>query len=68
MTESDARKVIASGADARLGEGGHVLVEIGAGQAGDVEAIFAARGFSASGLHRDLGGHTRCLGFNRAEK
>ncbi len=64
----DPYRLIASGAAAHLGEGGHVLVEIGAGQADDVEAIFAARGFSASGRHRDLGGHSRCLGFNRAEK
>ena len=64
----DPYRIIASGAAAHLGEGGHVLVEIGAGQADDVEAIFATRGFGASGRHRDLGGHTRCLGFNRAEK
>jgi release factor glutamine methyltransferase len=64
----DPYRVIASGAAAHLGEGGHVLVEIGAGQAADVEAIFAAQGFAASARHRDLGGHTRCLGFNRAEK
>lgn len=64
----DPYRIIASGAAAHLGEGGHVLVEIGAGQADDVEAIFVARGFTASGRHRDLGGHTRCLGFNRAQK
>jgi release factor glutamine methyltransferase len=64
----DPYRIIASGAAAHLGEGGHVLVEIGAGQADDVEAIFVARGFSVGGRHRDLGGHTRCLGFNRAQK
>jgi len=58
-------RVIASGAASHLGEGGHVLVEIGAGQADDVEAIFAAQGFQTAGRHHDLGGHTRCLGFNR---
>ena len=61
-------RVIASGAASHLGGGGHVLVEIGAGQADDVEAIFAAQGFQTAGQHRDLGGHTRCLGFNRAQK
>ena len=64
----DPYRIIASGAAAHLGEGGLVLVEIGAGQADDVEAIFVARGFSVGGRHRDLGGHTRCLGFNRAQK
>jgi release factor glutamine methyltransferase len=64
----DPYRIIASGAAAHLGEAGHVLVEIGAGQADDVEAIFAARGFAAAGRHRDLGGHERCLAFNRVEK
>ena len=61
-------RIIASGAASHLGEGGYVLVEIGAGQAADVEAIFAAQGFQTAGRHCDLGGHTRCLGFNRVQK
>jgi len=64
----DPYRLIASGAAAHLGEGGHVLVEIGAGQAADIEAIFAAEGYKTSGRHCDLGGHTRCLGFNRVQK
>ena len=64
----DPYRVIASGAAAHLGAGGHVLVEIGAGQADAIAAIFAAQGFEAAGRHRDLGGHDRCLVFNRAEK
>lgn len=61
-------RIIASGAAAHLAAGGHVLVEIGAGQADDIEAIFAAAGFRRAGRHRDLGGHDRGLAFNRFEK
>lgn len=64
----DPYRIIASGASAHLAAGGHVLVEIGAGQADDVEAIFAAQGLAAAGRQHDLGGHIRCLRFNRAEK
>ena len=64
----DPYRLIASGAAAHLGAGGHVLVEIGAGQADDIEAIFAREGFRPAGRHRDLGGHDRCLVFNRTEK
>ncbi len=64
----DPYRIIASGAAAYLAAGGHLLVEIGAGQVPDVEAIFDAQGFAAGGRHRDLGGHIRCLGFNRVQK
>jgi release factor glutamine methyltransferase len=64
----DPYRIIASGAAAHLGEAGHVLVEIGAGQAADVEAIFAAEGFQVAVRRHDLGGHVRCLGFNRDQK
>ena len=64
----DPYRIIASGAAAHLGESGHVLVEIGAGQAADVEAIFAAEGFLLAVRRHDLGGHIRCLGFNRVQK
>ena len=64
----DPYRLIASGAAAHLAGGGHVLVEIGAGQAEDIEAIFAGAGFRPTGRHRDLGGHARCLVFNRLEK
>lgn len=60
--------MIASCAAAHLAAGGHVLVEIGAGQAEDVVAIFARAGFRTAARHRDLGGHERCLAFNRVEK
>ena len=64
----DPYRTIAAGAGVHLDGGGHVLVEIGAGQAGDVETIFAAHRFRTAGRHSDLGGHIRCLGFNRVEK
>lgn len=64
----DPYRLIAAGAAAHLAAGGHVLVEIGAGQADDVEAIFTARGLPPAGRHRDLGGHIRCLAFYPAEK
>lgn len=64
----DPYRSMSSGGAAHLAAGGHVLVEIGAGQADDVTAIFALAGFRAAGRHRDLGGHERCLAFNRVEK
>lgn len=64
----DPYRIIASGAAAHLAAGGHVLVEIGAGQAQDIEAIFAAAGFRPAGRYRDLGGHDRALAFNRLRK
>jgi release factor glutamine methyltransferase len=64
----DPYRIIASGAAAHLAGQGHVLVEIGAGQAEDVAAIFAHQGFRPAGRHRDLAGHQRCLAFNRDEK
>ena len=59
----DPYRAIAARAAAHLEPDGHVLVEIGAGQADDVEAIFATAGFRAVRRHADLGGHTRCLDF-----
>lgn len=61
----DPYRDIARNAARHLAEQGHVLVEIGAGQADEVEAIFAAAGFKAPARHRDLGGHVRCLAFAR---
>jgi release factor glutamine methyltransferase len=59
----DPYRSIASGAARHLAAQGRVLVEIGAGQEKDVEAIFAREGFQAAGRHRDLGQHVRCLEF-----
>lgn len=64
----DPYPIIASAAAAHLAPGGQVLVEIGAGQADDIAAIFTAAGFRPAGRHRDLGGHERCLAFHRDQK
>jgi release factor glutamine methyltransferase len=61
----DPYRAIASDAASHLAAGGYVLVEIGAGQAEAVTAIFAAAGFIGAGRHQDLGGHVRCLVFRR---
>ncbi len=61
----DPYRAISARAASHLAAGGHVLIEIGAGQAEEVEAIFAAEGFFRPARHRDLGGHVRCLAFGR---
>jgi release factor glutamine methyltransferase len=43
-----------------LAPGGVACVELGAGQAAEVKALFEAEGLQ-SGFHRDLVGHLRCL-------
>ncbi|MGQ0484872.1 MAG: peptide chain release factor N(5)-glutamine methyltransferase [Hyphomicrobiales bacterium] len=62
----EAFRRIAAGANGRLAPGGAVLVEIGAGQSAEVEAIFAAAGLTCQGRARDLSGHIRCLNFSKA--
>jgi len=57
----EAYRAIARHAAAHLNPDGHVLVEIGAGQADDVSALFAAAGFHNVKRFQDLGGHDRCL-------
>jgi release factor glutamine methyltransferase len=59
----DPYRAISASAAGHLAKAGHVLVEIGAGQADEVEAIFAALGFGSPERHKDLGGHLRCLAF-----
>lgn len=59
----DPYRLIAAGAAAHLRPGGHVLVEIGAGQAPAITEIFAGQGFGLRAAHSDLGGHVRCLDF-----
>jgi len=63
----DAYRAIALGAAAHLVSGGHVVVEIGAGQGPQVVAMFAVAGFRPAGQFRDLGGHVRCLAFRGNE-
>jgi release factor glutamine methyltransferase len=38
-----------------------VVLEVGAGQAGDVEQLFAEAGARPAGRRKDLGGHTRAV-------
>lgn len=57
----DAYRAIAAGAAALLAPDGGLFVEIGAGQAADVRALFEAWGFRLAGSHDDLAGITRCL-------
>jgi release factor glutamine methyltransferase len=59
----DPYRAIAHAAASHLAPGGHVLVEIGAGQADAVAAIFAAAGWQNPARHKDLAGHVRCLVF-----
>lgn len=59
----EAYRRIADGAREFLTASGRVLVEIGAGQAPDVQQIFATRGLAMAGQYTDLGGHARCLTF-----
>ncbi|WP_368905260.1 peptide chain release factor N(5)-glutamine methyltransferase [Taklimakanibacter lacteus] len=57
---------IAAGAAPFLAPGGHVIVEIGAGQAIEIEQIFLTDGFRLANRWTDLAGHVRCLGFAQA--
>ena len=61
-----AYRAIASGAASFLNRKALMIVEIGAGQAEDVGAIFAQHGFHSAGQKRDLGGHMRALAFRLA--
>lgn len=63
----DPYRIIAAHAARHLKADGHVAVEIGAGQEGDITRIFGEQGFALSGQHRDLGGHIRCLVFHQLE-
>jgi release factor glutamine methyltransferase len=59
----DAYHAIAAGAVRHLAKNGSIILEVGAGQRNDVEAIFAAQGYRLSDIRRDLGGHERALRF-----
>lgn len=50
---------------AYLRKNGMIAVEIGAGQADDVTAIFAQYSYSLTGVAEDLAGHKRALAFQR---
>jgi release factor glutamine methyltransferase len=59
----DAYRAIAVQARRFLSPGGAIVLEIGAGQAQDVTAIFSKDGFMAGPRRKDLGGHERALVF-----
>jgi release factor glutamine methyltransferase len=59
----DPYRKIAAAARAFLTPDGRVIVEIGEGQALEIEGIFRTRGFLAERRWSDLAGHIRCLGF-----
>ena len=59
----EAYRRIAARAGVHLAPGGHILVEIGAGQEQEVSAIFAVLGFRQENAKADLAGHVRCLAF-----
>ena len=56
-----AYRAIAAGAAAHLTPGGRLLVEIGAGQAAEVCALFATAGFGDLRVHPDLDGRDRVV-------
>jgi release factor glutamine methyltransferase len=57
---------IAARARSFLAPQGHVIVEIGEGQAFEIEDIFKAAGWAPERRWKDLAGHVRCLGFTQA--
>ncbi|MGE0007351.1 MAG: peptide chain release factor N(5)-glutamine methyltransferase [Parvibaculaceae bacterium] len=61
-----AYREIARTAAPFLAPHGRLIVEIGEGQATDIEAIFENRGWLPENRWRDLAGHVRCLGFSHA--
>lgn len=61
-----AYREIAAAAGPFLTPGGRVIVEIGEGQAVEIEEIFRSQGFAPMNRWCDLAGHVRCLGFTRA--
>jgi len=62
-----AYREIARAALAFLSPRGPVIVEIGQGQAVEIEDIFRAEGFAPGDRWKDLAGHVRCLGFSHDE-
>lgn len=59
----DFYRALALGASDYLYKGGMIAVEIGAGQADDVERIFAQSDYQLKEVASDLGGHKRALLF-----
>ena len=61
----DCYRAIAAGAGDHLLPQGHIVLEIGAGQGGQVTEVFANKGFDLVTVQRDLAGHVRCLVFGK---
>lgn len=61
-----AYRAITGQTDAVLALGGWLLVEVGIGQAGEVQALFAAAGLTELFIARDLSGIERVVGGRRA--
>lgn len=59
---------IAAEAGARLLPGGHILLEVGAGQEPQVRAIFVQAGWEPRATYPDLAGIPRVLGFGRVSR
>jgi len=59
----DAYRAIAAGAGKHLAAKGCVVVENGAGQQGEIRAIFSAHGFEFVDHAKDIAGHIRGLAF-----
>lgn len=57
----DAYRALARALPDVLTQGGSAVIELGAGQAGDVTAIFAAAGLAVPRVVPDLAGHPRAL-------
>ena len=61
----DAYRAISRRLSALLTPDGAAILEIGAGQADDISAMFGAFGFGLLETHRDLAGRPRALEFSR---
>jgi release factor glutamine methyltransferase len=59
----DAYRAILADTRRLLKPGGHLVLEIGAGQAADVTAMAAGHDLTAAGTRDDLAGHRRALAF-----
>jgi release factor glutamine methyltransferase len=57
----DVMRRVVSGARARLRRGGVLAVEMGAGQAERVKALFGEVGFADVAVDKDYGGHARVV-------
>jgi len=61
-----AYRDIAQAAGQFLAPQGSLVVEIGEGQALDIDGIFKSQGFVSRGRWKDLADRVRCLGFSHA--